>query len=439
MFSKERVQKIAIRFPMSIIAPMLAIVLIGVINIASAASATRPDLYLNQLARFLFALSLSSIVAVVHTRILRRASYAIYVFTLLLLMMVLVMGTTVKGAERWLVLGPLRLQPSDPAKLALILAVARYCSLYWPKNGYSLMSLLRPLNVSRPIAFLGVMVFLLVKDHYRQKLLSTTLLSSWLGIVMMIFLLLSGIIWVILSLLKLHHDRFRFELLVAPIDVVIAPFLLIVIEPDLGTSLIVLSIAGIMFLYIGIKKISLMIGFVAASLFGVFSYFVLLMDYQRQRIITFLNPTADIRGEGYHSMQSIIAIGSGQILGKGYNNGTQTQLSFLPENSTDFVFSVWAEEWGFFACVFLLGLYFILLKSILNFSFKVEDKFCKLICIGVAANLFLHVIINIGMVTGLMPVVGVPLPLMSYGGSSMVITIITIALVVNVALYKGEK
>jgi rod shape determining protein RodA len=227
--------------------------------------------------------------------------------------------------------------------------------------------------------------------------------------------------------------------LIAPLDIPLILFLLIAIEPDLGTGLIVLAIAGIMLLFVGIRRSSLILGGISILLVGVGAYFTLLKDYQRQRIISFLNPEADIRGEGYHAMQSIIAIGSGRVTGKGYSGGTQTQLSFLPENATDFVFSVWAEEWGFVASIFLLGLYSVLLYSILKIAGKVTDEYSQLICVGVAAFIFLHVLINVGMVTGLMPVVGVPLPLMSFGGSSMNVTMIGIGLVINVAIWRGEQ
>jgi cell division protein FtsW (lipid II flippase) len=379
------------------------------------------------------------VAALIHTRFIRQLAFVAYVASLVLLVLVLVVGTAAKGAERWLVLGPLRMQPSDPAKLALILAIARYCSINWPSGGYSIITLVRPLNISRPIGFLGLMVFILVKSSRGSEFLSDQLLTSKLGMAMMVSLLVAGVIWLFLALLKLYQTKFQFEALIAPIDIPLAPFLLIAVEPDLGTGLIVLAVAGIMLLFIGIERMSLMIGFLGAAGVSVLAYFTLLRDYQKQRIISFLNPEADAKGEGYHAMQSIIAIGSGRLTGKGYSGGTQTQLSFLPENATDFVFSVWAEEWGFVACVFLLSLYFMLLWSILKIAAKVEDQFSQLVCIGVCASIFIHVFINVGMVTGILPVVGVPLPLMSFGGSSLNITLIGIGLVVNVAIWRGQK
>lgn len=433
------VKKLPSRVPYGVLVPLFSIVAIGVLNLSSAARATRPDLYLNQLARFALAVVLLASAAFMHTRIVRRLAFVSYIGVVILLVLVLAVGHSAKGAERWLVLGWFRIQPSDPAKIALILAMARYCALYWPEKGYSLLSLARPLNLSRPLGFLAAMVVLLTNSKYAQALFSDQMLTSGGGVAMMVGLVLLGFVWLLLALIRLFQNGFSLESLVAPVDVALLPFLLICIEPDLATGLVVLGTAGIMLLYVGIQRTSLFFGIAAFMVISVVAYNTVLMDYQKQRIVSFLNPESDLKGDGYHAMQSIIAVGSGQIIGKGYSGGTQTQLSFLPENATDFVFSVWAEEWGFIACVFLLGLYFVLLSSILKVASRVEDKFSQLLCVGVAANIFLHVLVNVGMVTGVLPVAGVPLPLMSYGGSSMNVTLIGIGLVTNVAIWRGEK
>ena len=165
-----------------------------------------------------------------------------------------------------------------------------------------------------------------------------------------------------------------------------------------------------------------------------FGWNVLLKDYQKQRVETFLNPEADSLGAGYHSTQSMIAIGSGQTTGKGFMEGTQTQLSFLPENHTDFAFSVWAEEWGFLGSFILIASFGLLLFFILRVAQRSKDRFSTLLCVGSGAMIFWHVLINIGMVTGLLPVVGVTLPLVSYGGSSLVTQVFALALVFNVSM-----
>lgn len=439
MNNRALMARLAIRFPLGVVLPMMLIIAIGILNLSSAAQATRPELYLSQLSKFGFAFCVMITVASTHTRIFRRFAFLAYAVAIILLMLVMIVGTSAKGGQRWLVLGALRLQPSDPAKIAVVLAMARYCSLYWPHKGYTLMTLLRPFNISRPLGFLALIVLLLIKDRHNSAIFSDTFLKSPLGMMSMIAVLVLGLLWTIISIFLLIRDELSIPALIAPIDVPLLPFLLIYIEPDLGTGVLTLGIAGFMFLFIGIRRSSLLLGVVAISVMAIGAYFTVLKDYQRQRVVSFLNPEADVHGDGYQAMQSIIAIGSGRFLGKGFHGGTQTQLSFLPENSTDYIFSVWAEEWGLFACYFLLFLYIFLIWSIFKVAMKVEDHFSQLLCVGIAANIFVHVFINVGMVTGLMPVVGVPLILMSYGGSAMLTTLIGVGLVINVALWRGAQ
>lgn len=439
MIQHGAVAKLLARIPTAVLIPLVMIIAIGILNLSSAAQATRPDLYLSQLSKFGMACTLMLLTGVIHTRYIRRLAFFAYIGAVVLLLLVLLIGTSVKGSQRWLVYGAMRLQPSDPAKIALVLAMARYCSLYWPTQGYSIISLLRPLNISRPIGLMGLMVLLLVKDRHQSHIFSSEFLTSRLGMGLMIAVMACALIWLFFAIAYLWKDGFHFTSLIAPIDVPLLPFLLVYVEPDLGTSVIILAIAAIMFLFVGIQRSSIFLGIMGVLVISVGAYFTVLKDYQKQRLVSFLNPEADLQGDGYQAMQSIIAIGSGQVLGKGYSEGTQTQLSFLPENSTDYIFSVWAEEWGLMACYFLLLLYFLLIRAILNLGSRVDDKFSQLICVGVAANIFIHVLINIGMVTGLMPVVGVPLVLMSYGGSAMSTTMIGLGLVMNVALWRGAQ
>lgn len=433
------IRKFLDRIPLAILIPLLLIVSIGIVNLSSAAQATRPDLYLAQFSKFGFASALMLLTGAIHARYIRRLALFAYIAAVVMLLLVLIIGTSVKGSTRWLVYGAFRLQPSDPAKIALVLAMARYCSLYWPAKGYSLLSMLRPLNISRPLGLIALVILLLIKDRHKALIFSTQFLTSKIGVGLMISLMFGALIWLFFAVVNLRNERFHFTTLVAPIDVPLMPFLLIYIEPDLGTSVIILGIAALMFLFVGIQRSSIILGLVGVLVISVGAYFTVLKDYQKQRLVSFLNPEADLQGDGYQAMQSIIAIGSGQVFGKGYSEGTQTQLSFLPENSTDYIFSVWAEEWGLLACFLLLTLYFLLLYGILRLAMRVDDKFSQLICIGVASNIFIHVVINVGMVTGLMPVVGVPLVLMSYGGSAMLTTLIGLGLVINVALWRGAQ
>jgi rod shape determining protein RodA len=211
------------------------------------------------------------------------------------------------------------------------------------------------------------------------------------------------------------------------------PALLIMKQPDLGTALLVLCIGATMAFFSGVQRgtaVFLGLSGLVAALGGWF----LLHDYQRQRILTFLNPERDPLGSGYHIIQSKIAVGSGGFTGLGFMKGTQSQLSFLPERHTDFAFSVFAEEWGLLGCLLLLVLYCLIVLWGLHIALRANDRFGMYLAIGVTAMLFWHIVVNLGMVIGLLPVVGVPLPLFSYGGTSMITTMTGIGLLMNVSM-----
>jgi rod shape determining protein RodA len=236
-----------------------------------------------------------------------------------------------------------------------------------------------------------------------------------------------------------HHDAERrkdgyglFSLLV-PFAIILAPAVLVLKQPDLGTSLIVMSVGftQILFAKVRWKTLALLAG---VAVIGVVLVYPHLKPYQKKRVETFLNPQSDVLGAGYHATQSMIAVGSGQGLGKGWGQGTQTYLSFLPEQHTDFIFSVWAEEHGFLGCLLLLALYFMLVASAIDIAGNARDRFGHFLAAGLTGLLFWHVAINIGMVIGLLPVVGVTLPLMSYGGSSVIAIYAAVGLLANVGM-----
>ncbi len=221
--------------------------------------------------------------------------------------------------------------------------------------------------------------------------------------------------------------------LIRPMLMTGLPFALIVIQPDLGTAGLVALIAVTMALFVKVERraLILLVAFAGATIPFVWS---LLKDYQKQRILTFLNPDQDPLGAGYHIIQSKIAIGSGMIFGKGYLQGTQNALSFLPEEHTDFIFSVLAEEWGAVGSMVVLLLFLVLILWGLNIAHRCRDPFGNILAIGITALLAWQVMINIGMTMGLMPVVGVPLPLISYGGSSTLTVAICIGLLMNISM-----
>jgi rod shape determining protein RodA len=223
-----------------------------------------------------------------------------------------------------------------------------------------------------------------------------------------------------------------------PIVLVAVPFILIVRQPDLGTSLLLALIAAAMTIYAKIERRSLW-AMAASGVVLIPMVWFFLKEYQKQRILTFLNPDRDPLGAGYHIIQSKIAIGSGMMHGKGFLQGTQNTLSFLPEQHTDFIFSVLAEEWGFLGSAGLLVLFILLLVISLNIAHSCREPFGILLAVGITGLIFWEVLINIGMVMGLLPVVGVPLPFISYGGSSVVTKMICVGLLLNVSMRRFMK
>ena len=293
--------------------------------------------------------------------IFTRWAYFFYALVIVLLIAVLFSGQVVYGAKRWLVFGPLRLQPSELARLAVILVLARY----FGSRG--------------------------------------------------------------------EEDPIGFKELIPAFVLAIAPVLLIVRQPDLGTGLTVFLVAGAMTLVVGIRRRVLITIAGLAVVCAPLGWFFL-KPYQRLRILTLFNPDADPLGAGYQSMQSIIAVGSGEIWGKGLLQGTQSRLHFLPEKHTDFIFSVLSEELGFIGSIAVLALFFIFILRCLSAALNAADKEGALLAVGITSAFFLYIIFNIGMTLGMMPIVGIPLPLVSYGGSASISSFIAIALVLNVGM-----
>jgi rod shape determining protein RodA len=295
-------------------------------------------------------------------RILERLSYPIYFVSLFLLFLVLIKGRTALGAQRWLQLGPLSIQPSELIKPAMVMVLAKY--LYSRRD-------------QRPMGFGGM--------------------------------ILPGLIAGV-------------------------PMALILKQPDLGTSIIVGVIAAVMILFAGVQKkvlfTLLIIGMVAVPLVWQFG----LHQYQKDRVYTFLSPEKDAKGKGYQTIQSRIAIGSGQLIGKGYLKGTQTKLQFLPKQHTDFAYSSFAEEFGFFGSIVIIFLYASLIFLSVNVAQTARERFGMMMALGMATLIGSQVWINLGMEMGMLPVVGVPLPLFSYGGTSLLSTMLAIGVLLNISM-----
>ncbi|HDP25086.1 MAG TPA: rod shape-determining protein RodA [Deltaproteobacteria bacterium] len=336
-----------------------SIVAIGLLSLYSATEVTTMTIFFKQLIWIAIGTGFLFVAFFLDYRVYLRSAWVIYFCVLASLILVLFIGRDISGARRWISLGPVGIQPSELAKITLII---------W-------------------IGFLGET--------------------------------------------KKHISEFGFRELIIPAGIILVPTGLILAQPDLGTACMVLFISLIMLLLLGIRK-STVLSLGAIFLSALPFLWLLLKDYQRKRILSFFDPSRDPLGSGYHAIQSKIAVGSGGLYGKGLFQGTQTQLRFLPEHHTDFIYSVVAEEWGFIGSAVVIILYIILITKIISIGLKAKDRFGALLCMGIAAYFTLHAAINIGMTIGVFPVVGVPLPFISYGGSFMVVSLFCIGVVLNV-------
>ncbi|TVR98868.1 MAG: rod shape-determining protein RodA [Rhodospirillales bacterium] len=336
---------------------------IGAAMLYSAANASFEPWAIRHIARFVISVGIMLAVAMTDIRFWLRHAYGIYLATLALLAAVEVMGSVGMGAQRWIDLGIINLQPSELMKIALVLALARY--------------------------FHGVNV-----EH--------------IG---------------------------RVTVLVIPLALIAAPAALVLRQPDLGTALMLLLGGGLMLFAAGVRlwKFALL---AAGAMIAAPIAWQSLHDYQRTRILTFLAPETDPLGAGYHIIQSKIALGSGGVFGKGYLQGTQSHLNFLPEKQTDFIFTMLAEEFGLVGGVVLIGIYVLILAYGFAIAFSSRHHFGRLLAIGVNITLFLYLFINVAMVMGLIPVVGVPLPLVSYGGTAMLSLMFGFGLTMSVWVHR---
>ncbi|MBM3599831.1 MAG: rod shape-determining protein RodA [Alphaproteobacteria bacterium] len=339
---------------------------VGFAMLYSAANASFEPWASKQIMRFGFGIVMLISVALVDIRVWMRLAYVIYGVALVLLIAVDIAGVIGMGAQRWIALGPLQLQPSEIMKIALVLALARYFH-------------------SLSIEEVGNPIYL-----------------------------------------------------IAPLIMVLLPVYLVVIQPDLGTAVLILLGSGAIFFVAGVR-IWKFIVVTGAGIAAIPVGWQFLREYQKNRVLTFLNPERDPLGAGYHILQSKIALGSGGVVGKGFLQGTQSHLSFLPERQTDFIFTMLAEELGMVGGLILLGLYTLLLVYGYAMSLGSRSQFGRLLGMGVTTTFFLYVFINIAMVMGLIPVVGVPLPLISYGGTAMLSILFAFGLLMCVHVHRDVR
>ncbi len=350
-------------FPWPLALAVLGIAAIGIWNLASASRSAHAPVWIAQAWWMGAGLVAALLVLAFDHRTYQRLAWVFYGAVIVLLLLVFVKGRTVMGARRWIGFGPVNIQPSELAKIAVIMALSSWFQRDAEKR-------------SEPLGLLGI---------------------------------------------------------ATPLAITFLPALLVQKQPDLGTALIIVAIGCTMLLFARVRWKTLA-ALATVAVVGATLAYPHLKPYQKKRVETFLNPEGDALGAGYHAMQSKIAVGSGQGFGKGWAQGTQSYLSFLPEQHTDFIFSVWAEEHGFAGCLVLLLLYFTLIAVAVDIAGNARDRFGHYLAIGVAAMLFWQTVINVGMVTGVLPVVGVTLPLMSYGGSSVIAIFVGLGLLANVGM-----
>ena len=288
----------------------------------------------------------------------------LYIFNAVMLLLVMLIGQTALGAQRWIQLGPITLQPSEFSKIIMIIALAAVLE--------DRVGKLNTLNDILPV-----------------------------------------------------------------VAYVALPFFLVLKQPDLGTSLVFIAILLGMLFVAGVN-LRILTAFFAAGVAMSPLLWLFLKDYQKMRLQVFLDPSVDPLGSGYHIIQSKIAIGSGLIFGKGLFGGTQSQLNFLPENHTDFIFAVVGEELGFVGAAILLALYLVVLWRGVKIAQEASDTFGQLLAVGITSMLAFHVLVNVGMTTGIMPVTGIPLPLMSYGVSSLTTNLLAITILLNIHMRKAK-
>jgi rod shape determining protein RodA len=357
----SRWRRFRARFDWPLFLAVAVISAIGLFNLYSATYGTRHAAKFDQqVVRMIVGAVAFFVVSFLDYRTLVRLAWALFWAAILAIIIVALLGSLAKGSQRWISLGPVRIQPSEFAKIALILVMAK-----------------------------------MLQDHDTSPM-------SWAQILPRVL----------------------------PLGL---PVILIAMQPDLGSAVLV-ALIGLSIAFLAVARLWPITGLAVFGLCMIPVLWETMHDYQKQRVLAFLDPSADPTGSGWHTRQSILAVGSGRISGKGVMEGTQNQFDFLPEHWTDFPFSVWAEEWGFVGALVLLAIFAFMIFWTINVALVARDRCGSVICVGAGAMLFWHLVVNIAMVLGMAPVVGVTLPFISYGGSSLLSFFIVMGLVSSVSM-----
>ncbi|MDZ4713814.1 MAG: rod shape-determining protein RodA [bacterium] len=399
------------RIDVLILIVVLALVGSGLIAIFSATYTSGTDYFSRQLTFAIFGLVIMIGISFVPPRIIARASYIFYVVSLLLLVLVLIFGKKISGSKSWFSMGGFGIQPSEFAKIATILTLANFLST--SEDGFK--------NVNKPLVFLKAIaiVFFPVVLIMRQPDMGTSLVF--------LSMILPILFWVGMSPYVLF-------IIISPVIIVLGAFfgMTYLIAAIVIVGLILLLFKKNILVTVALVLINVAIGFSFDSLYHK------LQPYQQNRIKAVFDPTTDPLGSGYNVIQSKVAIGSGGMFGKGFLQGTQTQLKFIPEQWTDFIYCMIGEEFGFVGCVIILLLYMLIIFQLVNNSYLSKNKFLSIACIGFSSIIFFHLVVNVGMTIGIMPVIGIPLPMMSYGISSLLSFLIMMGIGMSAYRYRNQ-
>jgi len=401
--------KIQDKFDFYIFIPVIILIGIGLAVVYSA-TVNHPTAQGNFEKQFfwsIFSLLAFMVVYYLPSQTMRITAWPVYGFTIITLIAVLIIGKTVYGAKSWINFGPVGFQPAEFAKIGTILALA-----VWLGTKKHNINNVKDIGVALLLGIFPVLLILMEPD------LGTS--------IVFVLFTLAIIYWSGISLFGLF--------------VVLSPAI-VVFSSIFGTIPLILTLIGIIGLLFLFKRdlfISATVFVVNVAAGFVFDYvFNILQPHQQKRIETFLDPASDPLGSGYNSLQAKVAIGSGGFWGKGFLEGNQTQLRFIPEQWTDFIYCVVGEEFGFLGSLFVILLFTILFLRMLHVAFQIRNQFRSLVIIGVLTLYFVHFAINIGMNVGIMPVIGLPLPFISYGGSSLMVNMILLGIVMNI--YRNRK
>ncbi|RPI95754.1 MAG: rod shape-determining protein RodA [Spirochaetales bacterium] len=422
-----------------LVSAVMAVIIIGILMIYSAGfdpiDRTNNGLYKRQIVWFIIGFILMLMMTFVRYKSLGDYCLYIYFFILLLVIFTTFFGTPIRNTRAWLTFGYFSIQPSEFMKLAVVIVLAKYLELR-ERDIRHLRELLVPTAVTAVPVF-----FIIMQPDFGTAMIFIPVLFSMLfiggaDVSHLVAVISIAAIALIFPMVLTYREWVADQ----DTSIIVSFFQDYGLLFTVAGFLMAVSITTYLLHFFLIKKVfrKIYIPSIVISLGLFFSVVIMrfLKDYQKKRILVFLNPDLDPHGSGYNIIQSKIAIGSGGFFGKGFLNGSQAQLGFLPEKSSDFIFPVIAEEWGFAGAVILLGLLCLIVLRGAQIALEAKDKFGALLAAGISSIFFFHILINVGMVLGIMPVTGLPLSFVSYGGSNLLVGMISVGILINIRMNK---